>query len=237
MAKMRIADRDVRRVLAAPADARHWRALARMRTTFDEPIPALARYLTNRGNYPWRVTLRTPLGRRAVTLADRHDLLTLNEVFCRCDYGCEPHRTVVDIGANVGFATLFFLTRNDEARVWAFEPDPANVARLRENLRGFESRYWLQARAVTVEDVPTVRFVPAGRYGRIAVNGEAGIDVPAVSVACALREIAALAGRIDLVKIDTEGTEEALAAAVPEDVPVGEIRYEDNLGGITSIAR
>jgi hypothetical protein len=56
-----------------------------------------------------------PLGRIEVTLADRHDLQTVNEVFCRRDYGSSAHRTVVDIGANVRLATLFFLTRSSHA--------------------------------------------------------------------------------------------------------------------------
>src|SRR5476651_1856806 len=118
---MRVTDRDLRRILEAPFTPRHWRALWGIVVVFEAPGAALARYLSNRGRYPWRPTLRTPLGRVQVTLNDRHDLLTVNEVFCRRDYGNSTHRTVVDIGANVGFASLFFLTRSAETRVWAFE--------------------------------------------------------------------------------------------------------------------
>jgi FkbM family methyltransferase len=233
----RIADRAVGRILTAPFRWRHWYALARIVTTFDRPAAASARYITNRGRYPWQPTLRTPLGPVSVTLADRHDLLTVNEVFCRRDYGSAARSTVVDIGANIGLATLFFLTRDPEARVWAFEPDPANVARLRETLTGFESRYSLSALAVTQDDVASVRFVPAGRYGRVASAGDAGLEVPAISIAQALRQVAQEAGAIDLVKIDTEGTERELAAAIPSDVEVREIRYEDGEGRVATVRR
>jgi FkbM family methyltransferase len=203
--------------------------------TFDDPLAALARYLTNRGRYPWLTGLRTPLGRQTVTLADPHDLLTINEIFCRRDYGSGPHRTIVDIGANVGFASLFFLTRNPEAYVWAFEPDAANVLRFRENLREFEPRYSLNECAVTAEEASRVSFVPAGRYGHLAGGGESGTDVPAISISRVLRDIEVAGGPIDLVKIDTEGTEEALVDAIPADVTIREIRYEDNHGRVVTI--
>jgi FkbM family methyltransferase len=207
-----------------------------MWSTFEDPLAALARYLTNRGTYPWRAALQTPLGPQTVTLADRHDLLTINEIFCRRDYGSRTHRRVVDIGANVGFGVLFFLTRNAEAYVWAFEADPANVARLRENLSSFESRCSISECAVTADARATVPFVPAGRYGHLAKPGEAGVNVPAIPIERALREIAVATGVIDLVKIDTEGSEEALVAAIPGDLPIREIRYEDNRGHVVTIA-
>jgi FkbM family methyltransferase len=232
---VRVTDRDVRRILAAPSDARHWRALLGILHTFDKPIAALARYLVNQGRYPWRVRLRTPLGPSEVVLEDRHDLLTINEIFCRRDYGSRGRRTVVDIGANVGFASLFFLTRIPDAYVWAFEPDPGNIARLRTNLAGLEDRYTLFEAAVTSHESSSVQFVAAGRYGHIARGGETAIELPAVSIAHALRGIAVEAGSIDLVKIDTEGTELELVAAIPADVMVREVRYEDNEGRVVTI--
>jgi FkbM family methyltransferase len=156
----------------------------------------------------------------------------VNEIFCRRDYGGRAHRTVVDIGANVGLASLFFLTRSPDARVWAYEPDPANVQRLRETLTGFEERYTLVEAAVTVDETPSVRFVTGGRYGHLAGEGEGGVDVPAVAIARALREVVGATGSIDLVKIDTEGTDEQLAAAVPADSRIAEVRYEDNRGRV-----
>ena len=198
-----------------------------MVTTFRSPVSALLRYIANRGGYPWRTILRTPLGRVPVTMWSRHDLLTINEIFCRRDYGSDAHRTVVDIGGNCGYATLFFLTRDHRTRVWVYEPDPANVERLHETLAGFHGRYRLAQMAVTADDVSSVRFVPQGRYGHVARSGEGGVEVPAISIAAVLRAVTKEAEEIDLLKIDTEGTEPELVRALPADAPVREVRYED----------
>jgi predicted RNA methylase len=44
-------------------------------------------------------------------------------------------RTAIDIGAASGEYTLFFLTRTDAERVWAFEPDPESLPLLKESLK------------------------------------------------------------------------------------------------------
>lgn len=44
-------------------------------------------------------------------------------------------RTAIDIGADSGEYTLFFLKRTDATRVLAFEPNPAALPLLRENLQ------------------------------------------------------------------------------------------------------
>jgi hypothetical protein len=89
-------------------------------------LPANARrYLTARGEYPYVCRVRTPSGTIAPTLYSSHDILTVNEIFCRGDYRYGPDlRVAVDVGANIGISALYFLTRNSGARVYAFEPDP-----------------------------------------------------------------------------------------------------------------
>ncbi len=141
---VRLRDRDVLRIAMAPLLPRHWAALARMFTTYQQPGAALRRYLGNTGAYQWQPVLRTPLGDVRPALSNYHDLLTVNEVFCRRDYGSgKGVEVVVDIGANIGLAALFFLTRNSSSRAYCFEPDPANAAALRSTLTGYEDRYTL----------------------------------------------------------------------------------------------
>lgn len=227
---MRLADRTPRRILAAPFTPRHWRALYGILTTFDRPLDAFARYLLNRGHYPWEAVLRTPLGPVAVHLSDRHDLLTVCEIFCRRDYGSGSPRLVVDIGANVGFATLYFLTRRSDSFVVCCEPDLENVTVLERNLAEFADRYELIRAAVVVDDVPTVRFRPAGRYGRVDESGD--VEVPAVAITALLDSVTAARGRIDLLKIDTEGSEQTLVEALPASSLPRDVRWEDVLGHV-----
>jgi len=231
---MRLRDRDIRRVVAAPLRARHWRALGGMLTTYDQPFVALRRYLANAGEYPWVLTLTTPIGPVAVELRDRHDLLTVNEIFCRRDYSDGAGtRVVADIGANVGLAALFFLTRSHDVHVVCFEPDPVNIAQLRRSLAEFDGRYRVVEAAVTAQPVAALEFVPAGRYGHTARRGEGGtVRVPAVEVLAALAEIADKEGPVDLVKVDTEGTEAELVARIRQGHPSSPpaVVFEDSAG-------
>lgn len=226
---MRFVDRDVRRIAGAVLDRRHWHALRRMFQVYEQPMRAIFRYATNSGAYPWQPGLRTPLGTVRPELTSYHDLLTVNEVFCRNDYGEGRHaRTVVDIGANVGLAALFFLTRSTDVRVWCCEPDPANLRRLRHTLIDYLDRVTIISRAVTSEELDSVRFSAAGRYGHIDPEGP--LVVPAIGIGALLDRIAQETQGIDLVKIDTEGTELDLVRAVPAHMSVGAIVYEDNDG-------
>ena len=43
--------------------------------------------------------------------------------------------TAIDIGADSGEYTLFFLTRTEAEKVWAFEPNPESLPLLKENLQ------------------------------------------------------------------------------------------------------
>ncbi|MDQ4039109.1 MAG: FkbM family methyltransferase [Actinomycetota bacterium] len=231
---MRLRDRAVARVAMAPLQLRHWAALARMITTYERPRAAIRRYLSNSGAYPWKPAIRTPTGVIRPGLRDYHDLLTVNEVFCRRDYGHgRDLEVVVDIGANIGLAALFFLTRDRSCRVYCFEPDPANSDVLRETLSGLEDRYSLIERAVTPQPSAHVGFVPQGRYGRFAQAGEDAVEVPAIGMAEAIQEVLTGEPRVDLVKIDTEGSELKLVEALRSHsvmAKVGSVVYEDNDG-------
>lgn len=185
----------------------------------------LFRYLSARGDYPRSVTLRTPRGRQHVLLASHHDLLTVNEIFCRRDYPADSDtRVVVDVGSNVGISALYFLTRNEECRCWLFEPDERNVARLRNTLQGFEDRYTLRSCAVA-EAAGRVSFgiEPTGRYGGIDVRGTDQIEVQCLDINDVLEEVLTEHAFIDVLKIDTEGAEIRTVLAIRAEL-LGRVR-------------
>ena len=73
------------------------------------------------------VSVNTPVGMYDMTLYSCHDILTVNEIFCRNDYpASQDLRVVVDIGSNIGISAAYFLTRNNQVRCYLFEPDPKN---------------------------------------------------------------------------------------------------------------
>ena len=187
----------------------HYAALWRMRQVYPQFGGALRRYVLGGGEYPvdWRV--RTPLGMLPVTLFHADDFLTLNEVFCRCDYAApDDIRAVVDIGSNIGISALYFLTRNEHVQCYLYEPDARNVSRLRQNLRGFENRYELEEVAVGTSDgIFSFGREPTGRYGGIGVSSSDVVDVRCRDVNAVLADVLAHHEEIDILKLDTEGLE------------------------------
>jgi len=236
---MKLGDRSIGRLLGAPFHAGHYRAALGMARSYPlSDLPANARrYLTARGEYPYVCRVRTPSGTVAPTLYSSHDILTVNEIFCRGDYSCgRDLRVAVDVGANIGISALYFLTRNSGARVYAFEPDPRNTERLRANLTAYADRYQLEEVALGTAD-GTARFAtdPYGRYGTLEYTEDTWyeptfIDVRVRSINGVLAEILERESEIDILKIDTEGLEEQLVEALDDELlrRIRVIVYETN---------
>lgn len=226
--------RQFARLLTAPFRRRHYRGVAGILKTFEKPSEALRRYVLDAGPYPWTPTLRTPLGPQQVTLYSSHDVRTVTEVFCRRDYGEAGGEVVIDLGANIGVSALFFLTRRADARVYCYEPDPRNAARLRSNLNPFWDRCRLTEVAVGVTS-GRVAFIQeqTGRYSGLAeVSTRTGreIEVECREITQVLGEVLAIEDQIDLLKVDTEGNEAELIAAIPPKqlCLIREVYYETN---------
>ena len=214
----------------------NWVALGRMPRRYRHPLDGARRYFTPGGSYPHRCEVRTPLGIVAPTLHSQHDMITVNEVFCREDYRVgDEAEVVVDVGSNIGISALYFLTRSERARAWLYEPVPRNVERLRENLSGFEGRWRLDEAAVADRDgEETFSIEPTGRYGGLAADAAESITVRVRHIDEVLGEVLEAEGRIDVLKLDTEGVEaRTLAAASPALLArVGVIFAEDFAGEI-----
>jgi FkbM family methyltransferase len=194
-------------------------AVARMARRYPAFAEVLKRYLLGGGDYPYACRVRTPMGIVAPVTYTHHDIFTVQEVFGREDYRAgEGLRVAVDIGSNIGISALYFLTRNRDARCYLYEPVPRNVERLRANLAGYEGRYEMEEVAVAA-DGGTVSFTvePFGRYGGIGVAGDDHIEVTCRAIAKVLDEVLEREGRIDLLKIDTEGAELGTVRAILAD--------------------
>jgi FkbM family methyltransferase len=143
------------------------------------------------------------------------DVFVIDQVFLNREYDpvvreCDPE-FVIDCGANIGCASVYFLERYPKARVIALEPDAGNYEVCRRNLEPYGDRAVVLKRAVWSADTG-LRLEPGVfRDGlewscqvRPCRAGEAA-DVEAVSLPTLLREYGA--DRIDLLKIDVEGAE------------------------------
>jgi FkbM family methyltransferase len=181
-------------------------------------------------NTVWLQLSKYLLARRAtVPLRSKHlrfpvyyrpgstDLIVFHQIFIEREYSCFDDLTnvglILDLGANVGYSSAYFLSRFPDSFVIAVEPDEANFALLNKNLTPYNGRYKTINAAVWPEKT-TLHFEPASlraenECGRI-VTAEAseGRPVPAVEVASLL----AMAGgrRISILKVDIEGAEREL---------------------------
>lgn len=236
---MKVLGRDAGRVFHALGRGDHYLAVARTFRVHQNPVDALSRYLVNRGRYPWTPTVRTPLGPVHPTIYSQQDVFTLNEIFCRYDYGSGGPRIVVDLGANIGLASLFFLTRRADSVVYASEPVQRNLDRLRINLDPFVGRFHVDERAVSTRSGQADFLVEeTGRLGGLSEfsDGREGdtITVDCVPIAELIGGILEREGRVDLVKIDTEGNEKVLVDAIPSGMrsSIGAIVWENNDGTV-----
>ena len=132
-----LGNRRLNQVLKAFVGWQHYIALVNMYRHYPEPRDNVLRYLTGSGHYPYSIKVKTPAGMNRPTLYSHHDLLTVNEIFCRLDYfASDDIKTIVDLGSNIGISALYFLTRNTASQCYLYEPDPRNVEKLRKNLLG-----------------------------------------------------------------------------------------------------
>lgn len=214
-----LGNRPLSTVLGSVFQKQHYIALWNMYRNYPAFGENLKRYLSGKGKYPYKVRIRTPTGNISPTLYSHHDLLTINEIFCREDYFADNTvDVVVDIGSNIGISTLYFMTRNNKSRCYLFEPDTRNIEKLKLNLVGFESRYSLREEAVS--DVSgSFRFgiESTGRYGGIGIETGEYIEINCLDVNEVLREILEKDEIIDILKTDTEGVEVRTIKAIKED--------------------
>ena len=147
---MRIGRRRFRAFRRKLLDSSNYKAIPRFFQVHDRPFRVLIEDAFSSGQYPRTMTIKTPIGRVDVHLYSAADLSTLNLVFCRQDYFLpENTRVVVDIGSNIGLSSLYWLTRNQESRVYSHEPSPVSYDRLVRNLKPFEGRFAARPDAVS----------------------------------------------------------------------------------------
>jgi FkbM family methyltransferase len=187
----------------------HYIALWNMLRVYPRFFENLRRYILCNGRYPYDIKINSKNGLLEVTLHSYHDLMTVNEIFCRLDYRANSKiNTVVDFGSNIGVSALYFLSQNKKSRCYLFEPDPKNIERLKKTLLGFEQRFELNEVAVSNES-GIIRFgiEATGRYGGINIDSEKYIEVRCLDVNEVLHNILSKENLIDILKIDTEGVE------------------------------
>jgi FkbM family methyltransferase len=208
-------------VLRALTQRQNYRAGRNIFRYIGNPWRTMFGYLTlGKSGFPRPVRVRTPTGPYELTLYSADDLITVVECFARLDYEVGKNiRCVVDIGSNIGISALYFLSRNDYARVYLFEPVPRNIERLEQNLIPFSGRYQVDSSAIgTSAGTASFGCEPTGRYGGIGLSLSESISVAVKDVNDVLATVLAKEGTIDVLKLDVEGMEVAILSHLASDV-------------------
>ena len=152
------------------------------------------------------------------------DLQVFRQIFLDQEYqplvgGGERIGSVLDLGANIGLASIYFLNRFPDATILAVEPNPDNAEMCRRNLRPYGKRARVLEGAVWVHEGELALSRDGFGDGREWASSV--VEIPetgtAEKVKCwtmpQLLDALGTGGRADLVKIDIEGAEEPLFRA------------------------
>lgn len=143
------------------------------------------------------------------------DLAILDEIVIDRGYDFqlpEAPRIILDIGANIGLATLWFKRRYPDARIIAVEPDPESFALLERNTSGIAGIERLNAALTAVDGVIGLErggLNPSAFHVRALRPGEEGVEAIRMPSLLARYRLHA----VDLLKLDIEGAEKEVFEA------------------------
>jgi FkbM family methyltransferase len=144
------------------------------------------------------------------------DREVLGQIFIEKEYesiATSPPRMILDLGANVGYSSAYFLSKYPTASVLAVEPDPGNYAICCRNLAPFGQRAKVIQGAAWVERTKLVLERGSYRDGREWTTQVRRVKeevTPSASIdGYDMRTLIDLCGaaEIDLLKIDIEESE------------------------------
>jgi FkbM family methyltransferase len=173
--------------------------LTATRMYYRDPALPAGRFTLNVRGLPHPVVLRTKTS----------DMQVFGQVFLERQYSGLPirdPRVIIDAGANIGLASLFFLRKYPKARVIAVEPDPENLEVAEANLYPYRHRCTLVPGALWSS---RTRLAIKRVWTHWATQVEVGPDGTNDVEAYPLDDLKTMFDlpEIDLLKIDIEGAE------------------------------
>ncbi len=144
------------------------------------------------------------------------DVLVFDQIFIRQEYDSDVKRTprtIVDAGANIGLASIYFSNKFPDAKIIAIEPEESNLEVLRRNIAPY-GNIILVCGALWHENTKINLVDPGiGKWGFMAQaqNGteerylEIVHEVKSITVDTIMKEQGI--DHIDILKIDIEGAE------------------------------
>ncbi|MGI9318574.1 MAG: FkbM family methyltransferase [bacterium] len=178
--------------------------------------------LSKLSRVPWRLyefqDSRT--GKRMSIRMGTTDAAAYEQVIFEEEYKIElseEPQYIVDCGANIGLASLYFHARYPDAKIIAVEAEPSNFALLEKNTAAIENITPVHGAIWPTETILSFEAEPESHWGARAVDREARedgkegsklVDVNTITMSNIMRDHAL--PHIGLLKIDIEGAERAL---------------------------
>ena len=135
---------------------------------------------------------------------------------------------VLDIGGNAGYFSFLIASKRQRAKIFAYEPIDENISVFKANIKrnkGLEKRIHLEQKAVTGKEQSSVSLffddadhntIIASVYPEFSEANKREIQIKAVSLAQIIQENRL--GRVDLVKLDCEGSEFPILYDSPSEI-------------------
>ena len=144
------------------------------------------------------------------------DVPTCWQVFVHKEYNFEvgsPPEIIVDAGANIGLASIYFANRFPDSTIIAIEPEQSNFELLEKNVAPYGNIHPLQAALWNRNEDIDLLDPGLGKWGFMTGSGDIADQLPAsarhrvrgMTVDRIMRDFSL--ERIDILKIDIEGAE------------------------------
>ena len=184
------------------------------------------------GNRNFRVPKSMRLGARTIPLSYPDEIGIRNDLLVcliHDEYGLRQIRTdirtIVDIGANVGFFVLAARASFPDAIIHAYEPNARSLAYLAENAAAANATVFGEAVGAT-EGWVVIEDSGDTNQARTSAATDGGVRQVALS-----EVVDRLGGWIDLAKIDCEGAEWEMLRDPAPWKRIGDVRAEYHLWG------
>ncbi len=146
------------------------------------------------------------------------DLSVYENVMLREEYAFDlpyPPSTIIDAGANIGTASIYFAHRYPETKVIALEPEPTNFELLVRNVRHYpaiipvRAALWSRDGEVSVRQPDPGHGIP-GKWGSV-IRESPEANVRAITMRTLIKEMQVQS--VDLLKVNIEGAEKEVFEA------------------------
>lgn len=124
-------------------------------------------------------------------------------------YGIEA-KNIIDGGAYIGLASLFFATKFPNAKIVAIEPDISNFEVLEKNVSDYKNIYPIRKALWNEERRLVIKDIGLDKWGMIVENGNQSGNgyVLGITIDKVMEEFSF--DFIDILKLDIEGSEKEL---------------------------